>query len=161
MIANFTVVEKFIKDARWYVRLAYGEQKKTIPNANYVWLKGNPSFSEIPKGYVVHHLDLDPLNDDISNLALMAKYHHTAYHWKHKNICVPVVIDPELGLPIEPPRICEKKDRNAFVIYYKVKVGEKNKRKFLYKLDGKKLSSREDAEAACVKLWPHLYRLRC
>ena len=56
------VTERFLRGGRWFVRLASGEQQKTMPRANYVWLKGNPSFSEIPKGYVVHHLDLDQTN---------------------------------------------------------------------------------------------------
>ena len=56
-----------------------------MPLANYNWLMTNPGFEHVPKGYVVHHLDHNEQNDDPSNLALMAKNLHTAYHWKHKN----------------------------------------------------------------------------
>ena len=77
--------EKFFKRGRWYVKLESPFNGfSIIPFANYVWLKGNPSFEQIPKGYVIHHLDSDEQNDDISNLVLMQKHHHTAYHFKQK-----------------------------------------------------------------------------
>jgi len=76
-------LEKIFRKGRWYIK---SSGKWAAPFANYVWLKGNPSFKEIPAGYVIHHLDNDPLNDDISNLVLMQKHHHAPYHWKHKTI---------------------------------------------------------------------------
>lgn len=35
---------------------------------------------EIPKGYVVHHVDLNPENNDISNLTLLTKAEHRKLH---------------------------------------------------------------------------------
>jgi hypothetical protein len=86
-IKDYVVIGKILQQERWKVILdAPFNGKKTMPLAHYNWLMGNPSFSEIPKGYAIHHLDNDPLNDDISNLALIHKHHHTAYHLKYKNI---------------------------------------------------------------------------
>lgn len=46
---------------------------------------------KVPEGHVVHHIDLNPLNNDISNLELMsradhARLHHTGKtgYWKDK-----------------------------------------------------------------------------
>lgn len=44
---------------------------KTFPRYVYNWLKHNPSFKSIPKGYLIHHLDHEKTNDDPSNLVLM------------------------------------------------------------------------------------------
>lgn len=38
----------------------------------------------IPKGLVVHHLDLDPTNDDPDNLCLMGHGAHTRLHMRLK-----------------------------------------------------------------------------
>ena len=56
--------------------------KKVMARSIYNWLLGNLQFEDLPPGYCVHHLDLDKLNDDVSNLALMKKPHHMAYHSK-------------------------------------------------------------------------------
>jgi hypothetical protein len=113
------VIETFLRDNRFYVRIENGESKiSTMPRANHVWLKFNPSFKEIPKGYSIHHLDGDQTNDDPSNLALMQKYHHTAYHWKQKTIETKVEIrDYFIDLPFlkKPPIV--KKRRNIFYLY--------------------------------------------
>lgn len=37
---------------------------------------------EIPKGFHIHHIDGDPLNDDISNLALITTTAHNRIHHK-------------------------------------------------------------------------------
>ncbi len=37
-------------------------------------------FGEIPKGYVIHHKDLNPANNDISNLQLLTKSFHHKLH---------------------------------------------------------------------------------
>jgi hypothetical protein len=61
------IIATFFKPPRFYVKVSNGYSEKTMPRANFVWLKANPSFESIPKGYVVHHLDFDPTNDDPSN----------------------------------------------------------------------------------------------
>lgn len=45
----------------------------------YVWEKHN---GKIPNGFSVHHLDKDPRNNDISNLALMSYSSHSSHHAK-------------------------------------------------------------------------------
>src|SRR6478609_3981300 len=37
-------------------------------------------FSKVPKGFVVHHKDYNPANNDISNLELISKGDHNALH---------------------------------------------------------------------------------
>ena len=76
--------EKIFKKDRWYVRTVIDGKRATIPLANATWLESNPSFNGIPKGYVIHHLDHNQLNDDPSNLALVGKNLHRAYHLKYK-----------------------------------------------------------------------------
>jgi len=44
----------------------------------------------------------------------------------------------------------------ALQYIYVIRVGDKTKEKWIYKVDGKKMETREDALSACRKLWPHL-----
>jgi hypothetical protein len=37
-------------------------------------------LTEMPEGYVIHHIDLDPTNNDIENLQLMTPSDHTKLH---------------------------------------------------------------------------------
>ncbi len=86
-IEGLEIVDKQIKKGRWQVTLSDRNGRRgKMAHYEYIWLKGNPSFRAIPPGYLIHHLDLDPLNDDVSNLALMFRHHHWAYHLKHKNV---------------------------------------------------------------------------
>lgn len=43
----------------------------------WVWID---NFGEIPKGYDIHHIDLNHLNNDISNLQLMTHSEHMRLH---------------------------------------------------------------------------------
>ena len=52
---------------------------KHIYYHHYVWCI-NMGITEIPKGYVVHHIDLDKTNNDINNLALMTNSAHSKLH---------------------------------------------------------------------------------
>lgn len=65
----------------YYLGNVPGEDGKRHPVRahNYVWEKYN---GKIPKGFSVHHLDKDPRNNDISNLALMSYSAHSSYHAK-------------------------------------------------------------------------------
>ena len=79
LICNYKIVQEILKEKehRWYVVLDESFfSVKTMKKAVYVWLFHNPAFIQIPKGYVIHHLDHNSLNDDISNLALMQKHQH-------------------------------------------------------------------------------------
>jgi len=86
-IKNCKIIKKRLQADRWYVVLKPAfNSKKSMPQAHYNWLVGNPSFGDIPTGYIVHHLDGDKLNDDISNLAIIHRIYHTAYHFKNFKI---------------------------------------------------------------------------
>ena len=54
---------------------------KNILNSHYVFCKAN-NMQEIPKGFVVHHIDGDSLNDNIKNLKLMKDSEHKSLHNK-------------------------------------------------------------------------------
>ena len=43
----------------------------------YIWEKEN---SKIPKGYEIHHIDFDTLNNNIENLKLLSKIEHAKLH---------------------------------------------------------------------------------
>lgn len=49
---------------------------------NYNWEKEK---GKIPKGYELHHIDLNKLNNDVSNLQLVTPKEHTEIHAKLKN----------------------------------------------------------------------------
>lgn len=44
-------------------------------------------MTEIPKGFCVHHIDHNPLNNDISNLALVSVSAHSKLHVYERNLC--------------------------------------------------------------------------
>jgi len=130
-----------------------------MPNASYVWLLGNPAFGDIPKGYVIHHLDGDELNDDISNLVLMQKFHHVAYHWKEKKINPTIKIKAEfmkiersLFFPIHEPRIYQKPNGNYYV-QFSEKFGTDRKKKNICSWDGHILKTKEMAEKVKNFIW--------
>lgn len=75
-----------IRDRYSYVTI----NGKTVPAHRAVWMKVN---GPIPKGYVIHHLDGDGHNNDISNLALMTRGEHTTLHALARSRGVDVV-DP-------------------------------------------------------------------
>lgn len=53
------------------------EPNKWIPNAIFVWMQNGGT---IPKGFIVHHMDENTLNDDMSNLALVSRSYHIGIH---------------------------------------------------------------------------------
>ena len=48
-----------------------------LPAATWVWIG---AFGPIPKGSVIHHLDKNPINDALDNLALVARAGHVNLH---------------------------------------------------------------------------------
>ena len=158
-IQECNIKEKVFRKDRWYVKISPPFNGWSImPYANYVWLLGNPAFYDIPKGYVVHHLDGDLLNDDISNLVIMQKHHHAAYHWKQKTIETPVKVNPDFVevkrrqyFPVREPRIYPH--RKAFRLYFTENIDGERKEIWIHKWDGKPIISREMAEKIKSLIW--------
>ncbi len=126
--SDYEIVEKFLRNDRWYVKLDIPLNNLLIwKNAQFIWLQGNPAFQSIPKGYVIHHLDGNQLNDDISNLVLMHRYHHLAYHSKFQTIQTKISIDlnhseDKFYNPYTEPKIYKPKNRK----YYRIWFWERN-----------------------------------
>jgi len=131
-----------------------------------VWLQHNPGFEAVPKGYVVHHLDHDELNNDISNLALMQKFHHIAHHAKQKTVKTEVNIKAavtrrEFFIPSRKPYAGKTKSSNGkfqYVIIIYEKIEGKSHRTQLYRWRGKKFRSIEDGEAVSAAIWDEFNR---
>lgn len=61
--------------ARAWVKIA--EPNVWELRAVNVWKKNN---GEIPKGCTIHHIDRNPLNDEIENLQMLSRAEHLAEH---------------------------------------------------------------------------------
>ncbi len=148
------ILETFFRKDRFYIRVKYREGVKTLPRANHVWLQGNPSFFNIPKGYVVHHLDGDKMNDDISNLAIMQKFHHVAYHWKQKKVTIPAIVErnPYDYCPYTKPKIY--KNGPKFRVFVREQDDNGNKTgKWVSHDDRGMFLTKEQAEHFISKIW--------
>ena len=66
--------DKNDKIRRW---IKVDEPNKWIEYAKFVWIKHN---GEIPKGYLIHHINEDTLDDNIDNLALLTRKAHFEIH---------------------------------------------------------------------------------
>ena len=152
------IKSKFVRKGRAHVVIECFDKKHTMPMANHVWLKGNPSFGGIPKGYVVHHLDHDPLNDDISNLVIMYKMHHIAHHFKQQTCEVPIecnvaLSNHEMGYdyPTRKPRAHKRPYRDEWYLSYYM-TGGRNKR--IYKINGRTFKTQKEVEKAINIIFP-------
>jgi hypothetical protein len=158
-IDGYEIESRQIRDGRWQVFLVNKEGLKgKMANANYVWLMGNPSFKSIPKDYLIHHLDLNPLNDDISNLALMFRLHHMAYHFKIKNNMVPIEITDDkgngYGIPKKKPKIRLSPVKDGCHSYIDYWDKESGKRMTIFSWDGVSIKTEKQAEELIGHLWP-------
>ena len=155
-ITDYVISDRFFRSNRWYVKLKSGAGRRVMAYAVFVWLKANPSFHDVPKGYVVHHLDCDPLNDDPTNLVIMQKNYHSAYHLKYKNVETLVRIDETNGLPAYQPKVYFMKNRNRYFIQYLVRLpnGKTDDKRIFNLGSGKNFKTREMAEQAIETLWP-------
>lgn len=167
MYQDKNVKEVVFRKGRFYIRLKKGLGQITLPRANFVWLQYNPTFSDIPKGYIVHHLDHDQTNDDPSNLVIMQKYHHVAHHWKQKKIEVPVTVDVSEkytvlapDYPLKRPVVIHVKSRNKFSIKYQTLDCKKGQWKLIGSFGGETFRTREAAEAAIDKIWPFGFKAK-
>ena len=155
ILENSEIINKTIIKGRWEVTLRFLNISLKIPHAHYVWLKENPSFNSIPGDYIIHHLDNDPLNDDISNLVLMYKFHHMAYHTKFKNKIVKVDLNDNdtYGEPTQLPHI-RKNGKNFYIDYASRDDKEKYKQRKIFSWKGKILDTEKKAQALISMLWP-------
>jgi len=142
------VLRKILQNGRWYMILEDQKRKKIImPEAQYNWLLANPSFQEIPKGYIIHHLDHDGLNNDAINLVLMQKYYHIGYHCKSKKIDSEVELTDYDFVEIMPKikyyrRKDTKSGQERWVVYWDIK----GKRFYLCSDNGQAISSEQQAQ---------------
>ena len=64
-----------------YFYWKYGRRCKGTSLHRAVWEYYN---GEIPKGYDIHHIDGNPLNNSIENLSCVSKSEHQKIHYKDK-----------------------------------------------------------------------------
>lgn len=150
-ISEWTPTEKKIQQGRWQILITNGYIELWMINAHYVWLVGNPAFKTIPQGYGIHHLDYNPLNDDISNLALIHKNYHLSYHAKNIEIKTPVkLVDLQnSGIPNKKPRsIYNKSSKRWNLEYYDKGI------KRICSYQGIGFKTKEEAEKAIEKIFP-------
>ena len=72
-----------VKKPEWYT----GRRGSDHVFVHSVVMASHLGISEIPKGFVVHHIDGNPHNNDISNLALVSISGHGKWHSMLKNLC--------------------------------------------------------------------------
>ena len=157
-VDDYGELERFIRNDRWHVKIKSSGPIQVIPLANWVWLNHNRSFKFIPEGYLIHHLDLDPLNDDPSNLAIMLKSLHTSYHLKHLSREVNVVIDRESGTPIYKPNAHYISTKKVWRIDYVVRMASgKTEQRRLYNHGeyGTPFKTQEQATQFIKYKWPY------
>lgn len=153
-IRQYKVTNNFMNNGRWFV---YFDKpfngKKVMARAIYNWLLGNPQFEDLPPGYCVHHLDLDELNNDISNLALMKSNHHMAYHTKQNknnesgkvNLRYPIGIGKDLTIPRVTCAVSRKTQIWRFR-WQETDMTEKRVQREINRIDGKIFRTSEEAE---------------
>lgn len=87
----FVIVDghKFTKDKKsgYYISSKPINDGKKILLHRYVWQKHNGA---IPEGFIVHHIDENKENNEISNLTLMSLSEHSSKHAKKR-----IAADPE------------------------------------------------------------------
>lgn len=136
-----------------------------MPYAHYVWLLNNQQFKDIPPGYVIHHLDFDEENNDISNLALMKKQYHLAYHYKVKvndenheklQLRTPIGLGTDLTVP-RVNKLSTKKELWKFRWQETDPTGKRVDRQ-LTSMGGKAFRTQKEAEKGktlFMKIHPH------
>lgn len=70
---------RYPQSKRRHLRVYYWRHTEYIPKALHRQMYED-KCGEIPKGYVVHHKDGDPLNNSISNLEVMPRGRHQSEH---------------------------------------------------------------------------------
>lgn|SRR3990167_2932192 len=52
-----------------------------IPEHHYVWCSQSGNLPFVPKGFVIHHIDQNKLNNNPNNLFLISRSDHLKLHW--------------------------------------------------------------------------------
>lgn len=58
------------------------KNKVTALKSHYIWCSQPNNFDRVPKGCVIHHLDLNPQNNNPENLQLLDIRTHNQFHYK-------------------------------------------------------------------------------
>lgn len=114
----------------------------------YVWISNN---GPIPEGWVIHHIDFNKLNDDISNLKMMTREEHDRLH---------------LQLRWQSQDFADKMSKNTKQLWqdeeYRIKTirrgwhhTEESKRKSSEKQKGRIIPEEQKEKISCAskKLW--------
>lgn len=94
-----------IKKPDWYT----GRKGSDYVFYHHVVICQALGLTEIPKGFAVHHVDRNPHNNDISNLALMTIGAHSKLHSIEKNLCKVQRLS-KIGVAEYVPVQCETPD---------------------------------------------------
>lgn len=73
------MTDEIIIDNIRFLRTKSGHYRANLALHQYVWIKNN---GLIPKGFDIHHIDMDKNNNDISNLKMLTRKEHRAIHMK-------------------------------------------------------------------------------
>ena len=81
-----------VEDGRGYYMIKKPEWYTGRKGSEYVFYHSavmcyHLGITEIPQGFCVHHIDGNPKNNDIHNLALISISGHTKWHSLQKNLC--------------------------------------------------------------------------
>ena len=60
-------------------------KQKFIPEHHLVFMKFN-NLMEIPKGFIIHHLNGNRKDNQIENLIMISRKEHAKIHWDQKDI---------------------------------------------------------------------------
>lgn len=68
---------------RYLISLKKNWKYKRIPRANYIYMIN--TLSEIPKGFVIHHINYNTIDDRFENLQLLSRKEHNLIHINDPN----------------------------------------------------------------------------
>lgn len=86
MMNRGKISKKYNKGKGWEHR-GYKERifdKKQMSEQDFIWCSQAENLKYIPRGFIVHHLDLNKSNNNPSNLILLDRSSHYKLHWAIK-----------------------------------------------------------------------------